>query len=103
MKTRYDEKIGGEVCYADKQLVSVSAVEAREDYTMLLTFSNGERRVYDASPLLSKSVFAPLQALPFFLAARADGGTVVWNEDVDIAPEHLYEASTPAGGVANAG
>ena len=22
-------------------------------------------------------------------------GTVIWNDDVDIAPEYLYECSTP--------
>ncbi len=30
-----------------------------------------------------------------FLTAKADCGTVVWDDDIDIAPEHLYESSTP--------
>jgi len=33
------------------------------------------------------------------MSAKVEGDTVVWNEDVDIAPEHLYEQSAPAGGV----
>ena len=80
----------------------VKAVQPQEDYTLLITFAGGETRLYDARPLLAKSIYAPLQSLPFFLGARAECGTVVWSDDVDIAPEHLYECSLPAGGVLNA-
>lgn len=44
---------------------------------------------------MSKPVFADLQSLPFFLSAYVSGDTVIWNDEVDIAPEHLYECSTP--------
>ena len=73
----------------------VASVQPRPDYTMLLTFENGEKRIYDARPLLEKKVCADLKSLPFFMRARAEYGTVVWNDDVDIAPEHLYECSKP--------
>lgn len=76
----------------------VRDVKAQEDYTLLLTFAGGERRVYNARPLLEKSIYAPLRNLAFFLKAKADCGTVIWNDDVDIAPEHLYEYSIPDGG-----
>ena len=79
----------------------VSAVEPREDYSMLLTFENGERRIYDARPLLSKPVCAELKNPGFFMGAKALYGTVVWNDDIDIAPEHLYERSLPITGSAN--
>ncbi|MDO5327119.1 MAG: hypothetical protein Q4G00_10425 [Clostridia bacterium] len=29
------------------------------------------------------------------MQAKAAFGTVVWSDDVDIAPEHLYECSVP--------
>ena len=70
-------------------------VIARDDYTLLLTFQSGERRVYDARPLLLKPIYSRLGSLSFFLSARAECGTVVWSDDVDIAPEHLYECSVP--------
>lgn len=79
----------------------VRDVKAQEDYTLLLTFDGGEQRVYNARPLLEKSIFAPLRNLAFFLGAKADCGTVIWNDDVDIAPEHLYACSTPDGGAEN--
>ena len=75
----------------------VDAVKAQEDYTLLITFTGGEKRLYDAHPLLEKAIYSPLKNISFFLGARADCGTVVWNDDVDIAPEHLYECSRPAG------
>ena len=28
------------------------------------------------------------------MCASAECGTVVWSDDIDIAPEHLYEASS---------
>ena len=73
----------------------VASVQPRPDYTMLLTFENGEKRIYDARPLLKKPICRKLNDLPFFMKARAAFGTVVWSGDVDIAPEHLYECSKP--------
>ncbi len=72
---------------------SVKNVKAGKDYSLLLTFANGERKVYDARPLLEKPICAKLKNLGFFLRAKAQFGTVVWDEDIDIAPEHLYECS----------
>ena len=31
----------------------------------------------------------------FFAQAKAAYGTVVWTDEIDIAPEHLYECSVP--------
>ena len=81
---------------AKKQPVWIEEdVKARNDYTLLITFTGGAQRIFDARPLLDKPIFAPLKSLPFFLRAKAMYGTVIWNDDVDIAPEHLYECSTP--------
>lgn len=74
----------------------VTAVLPKEDYTLLLTFADGTKKIYDARPLLVKAIYSPLKNLAFFLCAKADCGTVVWNDDIDIAPEHLYECSVPA-------
>lgn len=73
----------------------VREVIPQPDYTLLLTFSDGSKRTYNAQPLLNKTIFAALRSLPFFLTAHVSGDTVIWNDDVDIAPEHLYENSVP--------
>ena len=33
------------------------------------------------------------KATSFFLCAKAECGTVVWSDEIDIVPEHLYESS----------
>ena len=73
----------------------VTAATAAPDYTIRLTFADGKQGIYDAHPLLKKPLFAKLNNLPFFLNAKADDGTVIWDDDLDIAPEHLYECSKP--------
>lgn len=75
----------------------VKEVHPNDDYTLLLTFADGEKKIYDARPLLNKPIYSQLKSLPFFLSAKAEYDTVVWSDDVDIAPEHLYECSTPVG------
>lgn len=73
----------------------VSGVIPREDYTLLLTFACGETRVYNARPLLEKNLYQKLKNPAFFSTAKAECGTVIWDDDIDIAPEHLYECSVP--------
>lgn len=73
----------------------VKEVMPQLNYSLLLTFANGERRIYDAKPLLNESIYSQLRNPAFFLKARVECGTVVWNDEVDIAPEHLYECSVP--------
>lgn len=78
------------ICIGDEDLISVVKVEPRTDYTLQLTFSTGERKAFDMRPLLGNSALAPLKNRALFMAARVACGTVVWNDDLDIAPEVLY-------------
>ena len=73
----------------------VIEVEPLQDYRMLLTFENGEKRLYDAAPLLEKPVCASLKDMSFFAQVKAVYGTVVWSDEIDVVPENLYECSIP--------
>lgn len=73
----------------------VESVIPQHDYTLRLLFANGETRVYDAHELLSDAAFAPLRDLQFFLRAHRAGHSVVWSDEIDIAPEYLFENSVP--------
>ena len=73
----------------------VTNVQPQKDYTLILTFASGEKKLFDARPLLAKAIYKPLNNLSFFLTAKADCGSVAWIDEIDIAPEYLYECSLP--------
>ncbi len=64
-----------------------------KDYTPLLTFEDGKNGVYDFRPELSRPAFRKQQNIDFFMQAKVLYGTVVWPDDSDISPEHLYNES----------
>lgn len=77
-------------------LLDVLTVKATKDFRLHLEFENGEKRIFDMTPLLEKKPFIRLKGSPLFLAARVDYGTVCWPGNIDIAPETLYDRSVPA-------
>ena len=89
----YNEQLNDYICKAEPIEWAVIEVCANKDYTLNITFASGERRVFDASSLLSKKIYEPLSRLDFFMKAHVGGDTVVWNDDIDIAPEFLYDNS----------
>ena len=66
----------------------VKSVVPQENYTLLLTFADGKKRLYNARPLLNKPIFADLKSLPFFLQARVSGDTVIWNDVVAVGDNY---------------
>ncbi len=74
---------------------AVKKVIPRKDYTLLITFEDGKSGVYDFRPDLSRSIFKKQQNIDFFMQAKVLYGTVVWPDDSDMAPEHLYEKAIP--------
>lgn len=69
------------------------AVKAMDDYELLVTFQNGEKKVFDAKPILSQPIYKPLQNKGFFALAKADGTCVYWNDEVDLCPDMVYTQS----------
>ncbi len=67
----------------------------QKDYTLIITFEDGKTGVYDFKPNLTRTIFKKQRNIDFFMQAKALYGTVVWPDDSDIAPEHLYEKSRP--------
>lgn len=68
----------------------VSQAECQPDHSLVLTFTNGEKRRFDIRPYLDFPVFQPLREVAYFLRGRADHGTVVWPDQVDFCPDTLY-------------
>ena len=70
---------------------TVNALKFRGGYILRLWFEDGSVKDFDCTELLDERVYSPLLNMSFFQQARALYGTVRWNEDIDIAPEYLYE------------
>ncbi len=68
----------------------VNQVIPKDDYKLLLFFTNGEKGVYDCSHLLDFGVFKELQDKNYFKLAKAWHGTVAWPHEQDICPDTLY-------------
>jgi len=84
------------IAYAGEQQkpITVKAVRPLNDYRVLVSFSNGERRVFDFAPLLDMPCYQPLKDKTVFGMVYVDCGTLCWNDgDIDIAPETVYERS----------
>jgi hypothetical protein len=74
---------------------SVKKVEPQTDYSLILTFENGERKRFDMKPYLDRGIFRKLRNAEIFGAARVSFNTVSWGEDIDFDPEALYEGGSP--------
>ena len=61
-----------------------------DDYKIALRFTNGERGVYDCSPLLDFGVFQQLRDKQYFKQVKVLHGTAVWPNEQDICPDTLY-------------
>jgi hypothetical protein len=75
--------------------IKLTEVEARHDYTLLVTFETGERKLYDFKPELDYKVFSPLKNPGLFMQAKNGGYAVIWNDKIDIASEELYHHGVP--------
>ena len=73
-------------------VIYVKDVEPKDNYSLLVTFENGEKRLVNCSQLLDKKIYAPLKNKSFFDSVKTEYGTAVWGNQIDIAPEFLYQA-----------
>ena len=69
----------------------VVEVAPRKDFTLELLFADGKRGIFDMLPLMAESYYRSLAIPAVFMTAHVECGTVVWDNDMDIAPEMLYE------------
>jgi len=73
----------------------IVSVEPLDDYKILLTFSNNEKRIKDMKPYLNKGVFKKLKDKNFFNSVHISFDTISWDDEIDICPDTLYETSIP--------
>lgn len=74
-----------------KALPIVVRAEYRGEFKIRVLFNDGVDATVDFTNWLEGPVFEPLKDPSFFARFFVEGGTVVWPNGADIAPETLYE------------
>ncbi|MDD6770144.1 DUF2442 domain-containing protein, partial [Inconstantimicrobium porci] len=77
--------------------LSVKEVKPLDGYKLLLTFENGEERIFDMKPYLEKGIFKELKDKSLFNSVKISYDSIVWENEADMDPEMLYEDSVPYG------
>lgn len=94
----------------------ITGVVPNNDFTLTISFDNGEKRLYDMRPVLKKgTVFEPFMKLENFRRVYVDDAhciawdidpnidsNKVWSNKVDLCPDGCYIDSVLVGGVSGA-
>lgn len=74
---------------AIRQVITNKIVSAKPqtDYRVEVIFKNGVHGIFDMTSYLNEGVFVKLRDPAFFNAVRVEYGTLVWPEEIDIAPD----------------
>jgi len=75
--------------------LAVKDVISAENYELILTFENNERREFDVKPLFDKGAFSQFKNKTLFETVKVSFDTIEWGNGTDLDPELLYEKSTP--------
>jgi hypothetical protein len=73
----------------------VKGVKPSTDYTLTISFTNGEVRTFDVKPYLSRGMFRALRDRSVFNSVQPFLGSVQWSGGQDFCPDTLYLDSVP--------
>lgn len=71
-------------------LLEVTKAEYLEGYRLILWFNDGAVKLVDLTGYLHKAHLAPLKESGRIRYFQIDLGTIIWEDNIDIAPEYLY-------------
>jgi hypothetical protein len=72
----------------------VKDVTPNRDYTVTLTFTNDEVKVFDMKPYLDIGIFKELIDMQLFNSVKPFLGSIQWKNGQDLCPDTLYLEST---------
>lgn len=70
--------------------MDIVAVKPIASFELDLQYADGSLRRFDMKPLLVIKPWNKIAALPLFMQVKAAYGTVVWPNEIDVAPETLW-------------
>ncbi|MBB5225435.1 DUF2442 domain-containing protein [Treponema ruminis] len=105
----FDSKMAEYFASGRKKILSV---QPKHDFSLLLSFDNGEKRIFDMKPFLKKdTVFEQFSNFDDFKRVYIDSDHCVcwdknpqidsetnWNNKVDLSPDVCYVESLPVTG-----
>ncbi len=70
----------------------IAAVQPLEGKRLLITFANGEKRIYDCNTKIKLETFRLLRTEAFFRAVKVDDGGygISWNDEMDLSEYELW-------------
>lgn len=68
----------------------VTHVKPEQDFSLLITFNNGEVKSFDVKPYLGIGIFKELQDMSLFNSVKPCLGSIQWANGVDLCPDTLY-------------
>jgi hypothetical protein len=75
-----------------EQIPAVVQAEYRGGFRIRVTFGDGIQKTLGFECWLKGPVFEPLRDPDYFRGFSIEGGTIVWPNGADIAPETLYDS-----------
>ncbi len=85
-----------DIAYAgnSNEILKIKNIKIIAELYMLVTFSTGEKRVFDVSKLLEYPIYKKLEDYEIFKSAYVENGIIVWdNGEIDVSPETVYANS----------
>ncbi len=77
-------------------MLRVIDVDYIKNYELLITFSDGIKKIVNLKPYLTGEVFGELMDLDKFIQYGLTAVTIEWANGADLAPEFLYEVGVVA-------
>jgi hypothetical protein len=68
----------------------LKSAKANDDFSFFVTFTNGEKGVFDLKPFLDKGRFKELKDINNFRRFRLEEGVITWYNELDIGPDTVY-------------
>jgi len=68
----------------------VKDVKPTDDYKLILTFTNGETKIFDVTLYLEKGFFKQLKDKSYFKSVRPFMDSIQWQNGQDFCPDTLY-------------
>ena len=65
-------------------------VQAEQNYQLMISFNNGEKKRFDVKPYLEIGIFKELQDVSLFNSVKPFLGSIQWANGLDLCPDTLY-------------